>query len=616
MSVNRNPALSTLHVLVAGLSVLAIGILGGAVYAAQPGPSLTASPSSGAAGTVLKLSGTNFPKRVQVTLTWNGSALGTLADATLPNGTFSGSVTIPSSAALGNYTLGAVASGTSASTTIQVVAGSTASVGQSVASPTPTAPATATPKATSTPTPKPTSTATPVATLPPATATPAVATATPTSVASGPPSITITNPLSNQSYMGTIQVQAVGQYLQSVSYVVDNGAAVPMTYASNGGLWSATLDTTGLSSTTHNVDVVGNGTNGTTVSDRAWNILITNQLSTATATPVATVLATATSVPAVSGPSASTPKQFGVNQSGGEFGTNVPGTLGVDYIYPPNTSVASYFSARGLRLTRLPIRWERVQRSALGPLSTSDIAAIRTSLDNAQAAGQQVILDLHNFGRYYNTALTTADAPKLANVWQQLAQTFRGHPALYGYELMNEPHDLPEGGTGWATLAQAATDAIRQVDTTAWVLVPGYGWQAASDWSQNNSTLAVRDSSGRLAYAAHQYFDHDNTGTYAGSYDAEGAYPTIGVDRVQPFLNWLTSHNARGLLTEYGVPGSDSRWLTVLDNFLNTISAAPAIQGGTYWAAGPWWGSYPLSVEPSGSGDAPQMGILAKYPSR
>jgi endoglucanase len=287
----------------------------------------------------------------------------------------------------------------------------------------------------------------------------------------------------------------------------------------------------------------------------------------------------------------------------------------VNYIYPADPWRATYFAGHGLRLVRLPFMWERVQESAFGGLSSSDIAAIRSVLDTAQGAGQAVILDMHNFARYYGVPLTTADAAKLANVWEQLAATFRGHPALYGYELMNEPHDLPQGAAGWAALAQAATTAIRQVDSQAYVLVPGYGWQSALYWPNDNPTLDIADPAGRLLYAAHQYFDADGSGTYVSSYDAEGAYPSIGADRVQPFLNWLANRNARGVLTEYGVPGSDPRWLNVLDIFLSTISNSPSIQGGTYWAAGPWWGSYPLSVEPTGAADQPQMPILAGYPS-
>jgi endoglucanase len=164
-------------------------------------------------------------------------------------------------------------------------------------------------------------------------------------------------------------------------------------------------------------------------------------------------------------------------------------------------------------------------------------------------------------------------------------------------------------------LAQSATSAIRQVDTQAFVLVPGYAWQGAWSWPDNNANLLVDDPSNKVIYAAHQYFDRNGSGTYGGSYDADGAYPTIGSDRARPFLDWLASKGVRGMFTEYGVPDTDSRWLTVLDTFLTTLDSTPTIMGGTYWAAGPWWGDYPLAVEPRNGIDRPQMSVLTKHPS-
>jgi endoglucanase len=181
---------------------------------------------------------------------------------------------------------------------------------------------------------------------------------------------------------------------------------------------------------------------------------------------------------------------------------------------------------------------------------------------------------------------------------------------------MNEPHDLPEGSDSWAALSQAATDAIRKSDNASWILIPGYGWQTARFWPQNNASLNVSDPSGRILYAAHQYFDADYSGSYSRTYDADETYAAIGVDRVRPFLDWLAARNAQGILTEYGVPDSDSRWLTVLDGFLTALDADPRIVGGTYWASGPWWGTYPLSVEPRAGIDRPQMSVLQRHGTR
>jgi endoglucanase len=118
---------------------------------------------------------------------------------------------------------------------------------------------------------------------------------------------------------------------------------------------------------------------------------------------------------------------------------------------------------------------------------------------------------------------------------------------------------------------------------------------------------------GHLVYEAHQYFDSDHSGTYTSSYDAEGAYPTVGVDDLQPYAAWLTQHGYKGWVGEYGVPNNDTRWLTVLNNFIAALKSDGI--WGTYWAGGPWWGNYTLSCEPTNGQDAVQMSILDNYPS-
>jgi len=314
-------------------------------------------------------------------------------------------------------------------------------------------------------------------------------------------------------------------------------------------------------------------------------------------------------------PSPQSGKLFGVNNAVAEFGDqNLPGKLGTDYVYPTDSSSNKYFASKGLTLMRLPFAWERLQDQPFGPLRQTDVTGLRQAMDAAASSSQKVILDMHNYARYYHSPLTKADAGKLADAWKKLASEFKSHPALYGYEIMNEPHDLPEGLDGWAYLAQETTNAIRLVDSQAYVVIPGYDWQSAARWPQSSGSLDIKDPSNKIIYAAHVYFDNDASGRYLQSYDGESAYPNVGVDRVKPFLNWLASKKAYGMITEYGLPGEDSRWLTVLDNFLATLNSDPRLLGGTYWSAGPWWGGYAMCVEPGG-GDKPQMQVLQKYPS-
>lgn len=192
-----------------------------------------------------------------------------------------------------------------------------------------------------------------------------------------------------------------------------------------------------------------------------------------------------------------------------------------------------------------------------------------------------------------------------------MATEFAHVPAVHGYDIMNEPHDM-DGS--WPAAAQSAIDGIRTVDQNTSIIIEGDGWAATWSWQQFNGGLDLNDPSKRLVYSGHLYFDRDDTGHYKGGYDAEGAYPTIGVDRLRPFVEWLERHHRQGFVGEYGVPRDDPRWLIVLDKFLAALTQARL--PGTYWAAGPWWGpTDPLSVEPIDGRDKPQMTILEKYPS-
>jgi hypothetical protein len=90
------------------------------------------------------------------------------------------------------------------------------------------------------------------------------------------------------------------------------------------------------------------------------------------------------------------------------------------------------------------------------------------------------------------------------------------------------------------------------------------------------------------------------------------------VDRLQEFVTRLHTNNLKGVVDEYGVPDTDPRWLTVLDNALTYLEQnSHVIAGGDDWSAGPWWDTYHLSVEPTGNWpnvtDRPQMSVLQAH---
>lgn len=330
----------------------------------------------------------------------------------------------------------------------------------------------------------------------------------------------------------------------------------------------------------------------------------------------------------------SLPAQYrrGVNVSGAEFGmTNIPGLLGHDYTFNSENTFR-YFSQKKLGLVRLPLLWERLQPALQGPLDPAYLSNLKLNVAWAKAHGGEVIVDIHNYARYSfneggslkayiidNPALdgsVKVSRADLADLWVRLSNEFKFEGAVYAYDLMNEPHDV--GGGNWKSISQAVVDAVRANQDDKLILIPGDSWSSANRWVQTHGALAwIDDPANNFAYEAHQYFDRDESGTYALSYDAELAQNSdlanVGRTRVSHFLDWCRSNNVRGVVDEYGIPNSDTRWATVLDNFFAALDAAG--MDGAYWAAGEWWGNYALSVQPAGNFtvDRPQMSTLQAH---
>ena len=311
---------------------------------------------------------------------------------------------------------------------------------------------------------------------------------------------------------------------------------------------------------------------------------------------------------------------FGVNLAGAEFfhkKMDGVGQFGIDYHYP-TTRELDYWKSKGLTLIRLPFKWERIQRELYGELNREEIDYIKYLLDEAESRDMKILIDMHNYGRRKDNGKDriigdSVSIDHFASVWKQIAGELKEHSALYGYGLINEPHDMLDS-VPWFKIAQAAIKEIRKVDFKTAIVVGGNHWSSAARWQEVSDDLKhLHDPSDNLIFEGHCYFDEDGSGIYRRSYDEEKAYPTIGIDRTRPFVEWLKTNNLRGFIGEYGVPGDDERWLVCLDNFLDYLSKENI--NGTYWAAGAQWNKYILSIHPDDNyqTDKIQLGVLTKY---
>lgn len=335
-------------------------------------------------------------------------------------------------------------------------------------------------------------------------------------------------------------------------------------------------------------------------------------------------------------------KYTGVNLSGAEFGVsngnvNLPGTYGTDYTYPTSVEV-DYYRRKRMNTFRFPFRWERLQQSQRSALDAAELSRMDTFINYAAARGAYVIIEPHNFQRYYpdfnnfqssDQGLVGTDVPDaaFADFWGKLANHYKENSRVI-FNLMNEPNTMSTAQL--VTSENAAIAAIRNAGANNLILVPGNQWTGAWAWSETwynganaEHMLNLVDPRANFAFEVHQYMDDDCSGGSSGITNND---PMIGVNRLTNFTNWLKSHHLKGFLGEFAVAnsrigdGAADVGDEVIDNMLTYIEQnADVWIGWTWWAAGPWWEEYQFTLEPTKLGQPDQgpdraaMPVLQKH---
>jgi endoglucanase len=207
-----------------------------------------------------------------------------------------------------------------------------------------------------------------------------------------------------------------------------------------------------------------------------------------------------------------------------------------------------------------------------------------------------------------------------ADFWSRVAQQYQDNPRVI-FNLVNEPNTMPT--EQWLSAANAAIAGIRAVGAQNLILVPGNAWSGAWTWQDNwygkpnaQVMLDVVDPIDNYAYDVHQYLDVDGSGSFQDIVSA-----TIGSERLSAFTGWLRDHDRRGFLGEWAVPrqtvGSDPGEIgdEAMTDLLGHLEQNDDVWlGWTWWSAGPWWGEYQFTLEPTpGRVDRPQMLVLEPH---
>lgn len=297
-------------------------------------------------------------------------------------------------------------------------------------------------------------------------------------------------------------------------------------------------------------------------------------------------------------------KQFGINIAGAEFTPDkIPGTVGSNYVYPGSTEM-DYYWQKGIRIFRLPVKWERLQPDLYGPLggANNDIARTDAVIDYWEGLGGTVILDVHNYmGRkgagkvaYDNPAAPTA---ALVDLWERLAARYAGRAVWF--DLMNEPSGDRQSASRVADVMQCVVNAIRgRTDATNMILVEGQRYSSAQYWvslGQGAAFDRFYDPAGNFAFSPHSYVDADASGT--------SGLCVIGAPRLTAITSWADERGFKLWLGEIagGDPAKADQGSCgpIMAQVYDFIRDNPAWLGVSVWGGGRFWKSdYPFRLDP------------------
>jgi endoglycosylceramidase len=273
---------------------------------------------------------------------------------------------------------------------------------------------------------------------------------------------------------------------------------------------------------------------------------------------------------------------------------------------------------RGLDHLRLSVFWDQLEPTQ-GNFDEGYLDDIVTVLDRAEAHGIHVILDMHQdvFGEAFDSSgipawATRTDGgayvpqdvwflsylqPAVQNAWEHLyedadlrqaqidawlhvVQRVKGHPAVFGYDLLNEPFGKIRPGEDLFQAAarvervqltamyQRLTDAISAVDPDHWVFIE----------PPNLASLGIPTSLGevhgpKVILYPHMYDSSIETATYQPGAEVTGFDPNFFTSWAAAITTYTDRVHIPMLIGEWGIahpenPGMDEfirRSLATLD---------------------------------------------------
>lgn len=128
----------------------------------------------------------------------------------------------------------------------------------------------------------------------------------------------------------------------------------------------------------------------------------------------------------------------------------------------------------GFDTVRVPV-WFSGHALTTAPytIDATFMARVRHVSDAANAAGLNVIVDMHNFDELFTDP--AGNTVRFTEMWRQIGVAFQTAPSNVWFELINEPHGSLTNSNLVATMTPALT-ALRVTNPTRPVIIGGQDW--------------------------------------------------------------------------------------------------------------------------------------------
>ncbi len=228
------------------------------------------------------------------------------------------------------------------------------------------------------------------------------------------------------------------------------------------------------------------------------------------------------------------------------------------------------------------IRWQITWNTfPYSPADTADIISylqwlelklkrIDEAMPLCRQLGLKVVIDLHTLpgGRYNGTMTNTLFQNKewqdvFRSIWKDIAKRYKNEPAVWGYDLANEPEEgiVPDGVMNWNQLALATANDIREIDKQRAII-----YEASPRGTQEALSIVEPLPVDGVVYSFHMYSPPQFTLQNAGGEGPGISYPgyingkmwDIETMRkaLSPIIKWQKDYNVQLYVGEF----SAIRW--------------------------------------------------------